>query len=658
MVGENREAMKVSVVVPVYNKAPYLKECFDSIFSQSFRHFEVIAVDDRSTDDSLALLRGMADPRLRIIELDRNLGPAGCAQRGFDAATGEYIVRMDADDVMLPHRIDRQVAFMDENPMIGASGSHMELYHEAGVFRVAILNDRDCRSASLFHIPIYQPTSIYRRSTLLEHNVRFDDAWPRYGEDWFFQLRLLKVTQVANIDEALVRYRVGQQNISYGRDNYADLRTLFTEVLLWYGLPADDAHLKQHLHAIKFYPARLQPQEVAELKEYTRSCVRTCIARAFSIAMRSISGSIAYGTISLTSCLASAGAPCGATCAMTTDRPSTSAATCYPPCSRARCTARASGRNEPMKVSVIIPCLNVDAHVEATVRSALAQTHSDLEVIAVDDGSTDGTRIVLERLATEHRGRMMVIGQSNRGACAARNAGVSVSTGDWLQFLDADDRLLPGKVERQLVLAVDADVVVGSFRNVFDDGRAPTVVQPLTADPWESLVRTRMGTTSANLFRREAVLEAGGWDESLHSSQDYDLLFRLLKRGARIAWDEAVGCEVLKRRSGSISRTNEGGNWKRYLELRCAMRDHLRARDPQLHARVIAICDQYLFRGIRVLSKHDRQAAQGAFERMLPPGFVPERHTATSPLYILAFKLLGFHRAERLSALMRRTDPS
>lgn len=260
--------MKVSVVVPVYNKAPYLEECFASIFSQSFAEMEVIAVDDQSTDNSLAMLRAMTDPRLRIIALGSNLGPSGCAQRGFDAATGEYIVRMDADDVMFPGRVAKQVAFMNAHPLIGASGSHMELYHEPGVLRMATLTDTDCRAASLFHIPIYQPTSIYRRSVLEQHGLRFEDAWPRYGEDWFYQLRLMKVTSVANVDEPLVRYRVGQQNISHGRDNHADLRTLFTEVLSWYGLPVDEAHLKQHIHAIKFYPAKLKPHEVQELKEY------------------------------------------------------------------------------------------------------------------------------------------------------------------------------------------------------------------------------------------------------------------------------------------------------------------------------------------------------------------------------------------------------
>ena len=262
--------MKVSVVIPVYNKAPFLKECFDSVFGQTFSDFELIAVDDRSTDGSLAILRGMQDPRLRVIELERNLGPSGCARRGFDAATGEYIVRMDADDVMFPERIAKQVAFMDANPQLGASGSQMELYHDPGVLRFASLTDGDCRAASLFHIPIYQPSSIYRRDLLVHNGLKFEDHWPRYGEDWFFQLRLLKVAQVANLAEPLVRYRVGPQNISHGRDNHADLRVLFAEVLTWYGLPADERSLGQHLHAIKFFPRQLRPAEIVELKDYLR----------------------------------------------------------------------------------------------------------------------------------------------------------------------------------------------------------------------------------------------------------------------------------------------------------------------------------------------------------------------------------------------------
>jgi glycosyltransferase involved in cell wall biosynthesis len=262
------EGVTVSVVLPVYNKAPFLRACIDSILGQSFTDLEIIAVDDRSTDESLSILRAVGDPRLRIIALEHNLGPAGCAQRGFDAAQGRYIVRMDADDVMVPHRIAAQVAFMEAHPDVGMSGSHMVVLDRPGDLRRASLSDADCRAGVLFQVPVYQPTSIYRRAVLVEHRIRFEDSWPRYGEDWLFQLRLLKVTQVANLDEVLVHYRVGPQNSTQGRDRASDLRMVFSAVLAWYGLPHDASNLRHHLHAVKFYGEGFAPSDVAGLRNY------------------------------------------------------------------------------------------------------------------------------------------------------------------------------------------------------------------------------------------------------------------------------------------------------------------------------------------------------------------------------------------------------
>ncbi|HQX31586.1 MAG TPA: glycosyltransferase family A protein, partial [Flavobacteriales bacterium] len=116
--------MKVSVVVPVYNKAPFLRECFESIFAQSFTDLEVIAVDDASTDNSLDVLRSFTDPRLRVLSNPTNKGPGVTAQHAMDQAEGEYIIRVDADDILLPHRFKEQIAFMDAHPEIGISGTN------------------------------------------------------------------------------------------------------------------------------------------------------------------------------------------------------------------------------------------------------------------------------------------------------------------------------------------------------------------------------------------------------------------------------------------------------------------------------------------------------------------------------------------------------
>jgi len=254
--------MKVSIIVPVHNKAPWLKECFDSIFAQTFRDFEVIAVDDRSTDDSLAVLRGMSDPRLKVVPLEHNLGPAGAAQRATDLATGEYVARMDADDVMFPDRLAEQVRFMDDHPGIGVSGAHLHLLGTGDQVQRASLTDEECRAGILFQIPIFQPVSIYRRSVLVEHDVRFEDSWPRYGEDWFYQARLLEVTHLANIDKPLLHYRVGDQNTRTGRDRSGDLKVLYEGLFKHYGWPFGPAEMRAHFHAVRWFPEPLRPGDV------------------------------------------------------------------------------------------------------------------------------------------------------------------------------------------------------------------------------------------------------------------------------------------------------------------------------------------------------------------------------------------------------------
>ncbi|MBK9148781.1 MAG: glycosyltransferase family 2 protein [Flavobacteriales bacterium] len=306
-----------------------------------------------------------------------------------------------------------------------------------------------------------------------------------------------------------------------------------------------------------------------------------------------------------------------------------------------------------MKAAVVIPCHNVAALMPRAIASLRDQGISRLEVIAVDDASTDGTLEALHGIASDACVRLRVIALRERsGACAARNAGMAATDAEWVQFLDADDALRPGKILRQLALAerYGADAVAGAYSNRYEDGRAEEVL-PLGGDPWMALVRTRIGTTSANLFRRQAVLDAGGWDKGLRSSQDYELLFRMLKRDAVIAWDMEPGCEVLKRARGSISRTDERENWLRYIELRRAMRDHLRGSGAEANAAVIAAADQYLFMAIRVLSAHDRRAAIEAFDQLLPKGFVPEVSRATSTSYLFLYRLLGFRWAERLAGI-------
>lgn len=260
--------MKASVVLPVFNKAPFLKECLDSVLAQSFSAFELIAVDDASTDGSLELLRSIDDPRLRIIALDKNVGPGGAAQRGIDVGSGEYIIRVDADDVMLPGRFANQVAMLDRDPSIGACSGHLRLLADPTVLRRLDLADDDCKARMLFSVPLHQASAAYRRSVLVKNDIRYLDHWPHYGEDWMHQVALSRVTRFKNVDEAMVLYRTGPSSTSQGRDRAADLRVLYRYVFKELGIPLTEEELDLQLYALKCFARPVDRESVVDFKRW------------------------------------------------------------------------------------------------------------------------------------------------------------------------------------------------------------------------------------------------------------------------------------------------------------------------------------------------------------------------------------------------------
>lgn len=266
--------MKVSVLIPVYNKAPFVREAVDSILQGTWHDLEVVAVDDKSTDDSLAVLRRIDDPRLRIIELPRNLGPAGAANAGLEACTGTYIARLDADDVALPDRLARQAALLDAHPDIGACGGQVQLFGTQDQPWSFPLTWEACAAQLLFSVPISQGASMLRRSVVEAHGLRYDPAWPRVGEDWLFWLRVGRVTRFANVDVPVIRYRRGPQNISQGRDRAADMTYLQQEVFRWFGIPFSAEELELHLMGANLFRRAPSKADIRHLRTWYDRLVR------------------------------------------------------------------------------------------------------------------------------------------------------------------------------------------------------------------------------------------------------------------------------------------------------------------------------------------------------------------------------------------------
>ena len=184
-------------------------------------------------------------------------------------------------------------------------------------------------------------------------------------------------------------------------------------------------------------------------------------------------------------------------------------------------------------LSVVMPCFNAQAFVEQAVRSALAQDYGNVELIVVDDGSSDGSRETLARLAAEYSGRMTVLHQDHQGPYPARNTGLEAARGVLVAFLDADDYWSPdclSKLQRALH-ANQADVVYCGWQNVGEGapGKTPHVPpQYETGDVAALFLKGCPWPIHAALVRRSVLGQAGGFSTRMFSSMDYDLWLRIL----------------------------------------------------------------------------------------------------------------------------------
>jgi len=205
---------KVTVLMPVYNGEKYLGEAIDSILGQTFRDFELLIIDDGSTDRSADIIRSYDDPRIRVVHHERNLGLIDTLNYGLDHALGFYIVRMDADDVSLPERLAKQVAYMEAHPEVGVCGTQAMVIDDSGrvVDVMKAPTGSDIEHRFWFPSPIIHPTCIFRQSSLgcERYDVRYHNA-----EDYEFFLRLFRKTVLENLAEPLLCYRRHSQSVTF-----------------------------------------------------------------------------------------------------------------------------------------------------------------------------------------------------------------------------------------------------------------------------------------------------------------------------------------------------------------------------------------------------------------------------------------------------------
>lgn len=204
---------EVTVLMPVYNGETYLQEAIDSILGQTYRDFEFLIIDDASTDKTPEIIRSYDDPRIRTHRNPENYGLARSLNTGLHLSKGKYVARMDADDISLPRRLEKQVAFMEARPETGVCGAWLKMTEDR---RNTVLSPpvdhESIRAGLLFENTVFHPTAIIRKETVLALGEVYDERY-RQAQDLEYWVRLAgRGVRFANIGEVLLKYRVHGTN--------------------------------------------------------------------------------------------------------------------------------------------------------------------------------------------------------------------------------------------------------------------------------------------------------------------------------------------------------------------------------------------------------------------------------------------------------------
>jgi len=213
----NCTSPNISVVMTVYNSAAYLEAAIDSILNQSFGDFEFIIIDDGSEDNSCRIIQCYNDSRIRLFQNDVNKGIVFCLNFGIKHSCGEFIVRMDSDDICELNRLEEQLKFMQNHPHISLCGTRTKIIDQDDQIlsiRESKIGDQQIKIALfLGETSISHPTAIIRRKFLLFNHLYYNPDYP-YAEDYELWCRISILTDLENLSVPLVRYRVHEKSSS------------------------------------------------------------------------------------------------------------------------------------------------------------------------------------------------------------------------------------------------------------------------------------------------------------------------------------------------------------------------------------------------------------------------------------------------------------
>ncbi len=214
--------------MPVYNVAPFILDSIQSILDQTYRDFELLIIDDCSTDDTCGIIESFHDRRIKLIRNEVNKGLVYGLNLGLQQLRHEFIARMDGDDVCLPNRLENQIRFMDDNPDVVLCGTqaYWEEVDQQGNFGKSYnwdypVSDEAIRVSLLWSASFVHPSIMIRGDVIRSNQLKYDENYPIACEDWHMWVRLSNYGRLANLSDRLVRYRIRKGSLHRSDPTFA-----------------------------------------------------------------------------------------------------------------------------------------------------------------------------------------------------------------------------------------------------------------------------------------------------------------------------------------------------------------------------------------------------------------------------------------------------
>lgn len=194
----------ITVVIPVFNAEAFISDAINSVLNQTFENFELLLMDDGSTDNSRKIINSYNDNRMSYFACKHDF--IETHRRGYEMARGKYIAQLDHDDIMMPERLRLQFEFMESNPQIAACGGYMQRFgkYQNRVFMP--LEHEEIVLSMITYMPVCNSTGFFRKEFLLQHGIKHQRGYS-YAADFKFWVDIARKGKLKNIPEILTKYR-------------------------------------------------------------------------------------------------------------------------------------------------------------------------------------------------------------------------------------------------------------------------------------------------------------------------------------------------------------------------------------------------------------------------------------------------------------------